>query len=152
VKYFGVATLFVAGLATFSGCAQKGCTDDTADNYDADATEDDGTCIPARDKFIGSYSVQEACNSGNYTYNMTIVTSSAGDLKVIINNLGDFNTTINATATVNGTNITLDNATYNNATLTGAGSINGSILTITYTITDNATGQSDQCTMTCTKQ
>lgn len=152
VKYLGVATMFVAGLAAFSGCAKKGCTDATADNYDADATEDDDSCVPARDKFLGSYSVQEACGSGNYTYDISIVTSASGDLKVIINNLGDFTLTINAAATVNGSNITIDNATYNNATLTGSGSISGNLLTITYTITDNATGASDQCTMTCTKQ
>ncbi len=151
-KYLGVAALFIGGLATFSGCATKGCTDDTADNYDENATEDDDSCIPARDKFLGSYAVQEACASGNYTYTCTIVTSSTGDLKVIINNHGDFNLTINSAASVSGENITLDNATYDNRTLTGSGSISGNIITLTYTITDNATGDQDQCTMTCTKQ
>lgn len=151
-KYLGVAALFIGGLATFSGCATKGCTDETADNYSADATEDDGTCVPARDKFLGTYSVQEACNSGNYTYNVTVVTSSGGDLKVIINNLGDFVNVIDALATVSGENITLDSEIYDGRSLTGSGSINGNVLTITYTITDLGTGDADQCTMTCTKQ
>ena len=97
-KYLGVAGLFIAGLATFSGCATKGCTDETADNYDADATEDDGTCVPARDKFLGSYSCQEVCGTSDYTYTMTIATSSTGDLKVIINNFGDFTPEVNAVA------------------------------------------------------
>ena len=33
----------------------RGCTETTADNYDLNAEEDDGTCIPSRDKLIGSY-------------------------------------------------------------------------------------------------
>lgn len=150
-KYLGVAALFIGGLATFSGCATKGCTDETADNYDADATEDDGTCVPARDKFLGSYTCQEQCGPDAYNYTMTIVTSSTGDLKVILNNLGDFVTTVNAVATVDGENITIDNASYNNVTFTGSGAINGNVLTITYTATDNASGQSVTCTITATK-
>ena len=151
VKYVGVAAMFVAGLATFSGCATKGCTDATADNYSADATEDDGTCVPARDKFLGAYACQEVCGPDNYTYNMTIVTSSTGDLKVIIQNLGDFSTQVDAAATVSGDNITIDAASYNNVSFTGSGSINGNVLTLTYTATDNASGQSVTCTVTATK-
>jgi hypothetical protein len=150
-KYLGVAGLFIAGLATFSGCATKGCTDETADNYDADATEDDGTCVPARDKFLGTYSCQEVCGPDNYTYNMTIATSSTGELKVIIQNLGDFATQVDAVATVSGSNITIDAASYNNVSFTGSGSINGNVLTLTYTATDNASGATLTCTITATK-
>ncbi len=150
-KYLGVAGLFIAGLATFSGCATKGCTDETADNYDADATEDDGTCVPARDKFLGSYSCQEVCGTSDYTYTMTIATSSTGDLKVIINNFGDFTPEVNAVATISGDNITVDNAVYSNNTFSGAGTLSGNVLTITYTYVDNATGASTTCTITATK-
>ncbi len=33
----------------------RGCIELTADNYDLNAEEDDGTCIPSRDKLIGDY-------------------------------------------------------------------------------------------------
>ncbi len=150
-KYLGVAALFIGGLATFSGCATKGCTDDTADNYDAAATEDDGTCVPARDKFLGAYNCQEVCGPDNYTYNMTVVTSSTGDLKIIFQDFGDFVTSIDATATVSGDNVTIDAATYGTVSLTGSGTLNGNVLTITYTVTDLSTGDDLTCTITATK-
>ncbi len=132
VKYLGVAALFIGGLATFSGCAKKGCTDDTADNYDADATEDDGTCIPARDKFLGTYSLSGtvACPvSGNGTINptaTTVSTNSGGALKITIN-LGS----LPLAATVNGSTLTIDNQTTGGFTYTGTGTINGNLLTLT---------------------
>ena len=33
----------------------RGCTESTADNFDVKAEDDDGTCIPSRDKIIGEY-------------------------------------------------------------------------------------------------
>ena len=49
---------FVAGAILTSGCNEEtGCTNQTADNYNPDAVRDDGSCITARDKFLGVYSV-----------------------------------------------------------------------------------------------
>jgi hypothetical protein len=42
----------------FSGCRDEvGCTNRTSDNYNPDAVRDDGSCINARDKFLGIYSI-----------------------------------------------------------------------------------------------
>ena len=53
----------VIGLTLFSSCGKDepgtttitGCTDETAENYNPDATESDNNCVYARDKFIGNY-------------------------------------------------------------------------------------------------
>lgn len=43
-------------LICSSSCIRNtGCTEPTADNYNVLADQDDGTCVPARDKLIGSY-------------------------------------------------------------------------------------------------
>ncbi len=36
-------------------CVYSGCTDPDAENYNSQATNDDGSCVYARDKFIGMY-------------------------------------------------------------------------------------------------
>ena len=35
----------IAGIVYLSGCQKDGCTDVNATNYDADASDDDGTCV-----------------------------------------------------------------------------------------------------------
>lgn len=50
------ALLLVAIVAVFHACTpNRGCTEATADNFDVNAEEDDGTCIPSRDKLIGGF-------------------------------------------------------------------------------------------------
>jgi len=54
------ALLVVAcGMAiVLSGCKEEtGCTNRKADNYNPDAVRDDGSCINARDKFLGVYRI-----------------------------------------------------------------------------------------------
>lgn len=46
----------VAAALTITSCVKKrGCTSSYADNYDPDATQDDDTCVPTRDKFVGTF-------------------------------------------------------------------------------------------------
>lgn len=66
----------VAGfcLSMVSSCTpNRGCTEATADNYDLNADEDDGTCIPSRDKLIGNY---------RYTRTYTDVVSGGDSIDV----------------------------------------------------------------------
>jgi len=49
------AFLIVVLFGTWACTPNRGCIEATADNFDAAAEENDGTCIASRDKMIGSY-------------------------------------------------------------------------------------------------
>lgn len=102
---------------------------------------------PDRDKFIGTYNVNENCTSGTYSYSITISESSSDEDAVVISNFGDYG--INARADVNGDNLNI-NDTQDGVTVSGSASINGSTLTIIYTA--SVAGFTDECTKTCIKQ
>lgn len=138
-----------------------GCSDECDDvNCRNGGTCDDGVCAcPAgyigdecetedRAKYLGSYSVSESCQSGNYSYQMTITTSGAGIQNIVMGFEG-----YSLSATVNSSNITIANQTVNiqgNAiTFSGSGQLVGNILTVNYTF--SAGTESDNCTATATK-
>ncbi|MFT5020788.1 MAG: hypothetical protein ACI9CU_002191, partial [Polaribacter sp.] len=44
------------------GCEEEvGCTDRNSDNYNPDAVRDNGSCVNARDKFLGVYRAIHVC-------------------------------------------------------------------------------------------
>lgn len=102
---------------------------------------------PARDKFLGSYNVNENCSSGNFSYAITITASTTNDSDIVIGNFGDYG--VNVRATVSGDNISF-NDTQGGITFSGTGNISGNTLTIIYSA--SAGGAVDDCTMTCLKQ
>ncbi len=58
--------LLCAGLMLFSSSCQQdveGCMDSTAENFNPDANVDDGNCVYARDKFIGTFMGTLACQA-----------------------------------------------------------------------------------------
>ena len=52
-SYIVCAVCLITGI--WSCTPHHGCIEPTADNYDLNAEDDDGTCIPTRDKLIGDY-------------------------------------------------------------------------------------------------
>lgn len=135
------------GVSCLNGgtCANGTC--------DCDAGFEGSDCgTQMRTKFIAAYSVTESCTSGNFSYDISIVTSASGVSNVIINNFGGYG--ITATGTVNGKTLTIPNATADvqgvSVSYQGTGQINGNILTMNYSV--SAGGTSDPCTATCTKQ
>lgn len=162
-----VLAFFAAGIAavtfSISSCTVDPCKDVSCGangecvdgNCVCDAGYEGSTCATEqRAKFLGQYSVSEACTSGNYTYNVSVNTSSTGVSNIIVTNFGDYSVSVNGTVNSDGSSITFANQQVTiqgtAATVQGTGQITGNILTITYTI--SAGGQSDTCTMTCTKQ
>lgn len=125
-----------------------GCTDANAENYNADATEDDGTCVLARAKFLGTYNVNETCTSGTYNYTITITESGTSDDAIIITPFGNYENT-SVRATVSGAGISF-NDTQNAITFSGSGDITGNSLSIIYTASQ--AGIQDNCTKTAIKQ
>lgn len=139
--------ILLVGFLMLTSCNKEGCTDPLAENYSSDATENDGSCVFPRDKFIGTFSVTETCNSGNQNYDILISNSAVGTNYININNIGGFG--LNSNATVSGDNTSFDQTSVG-VNFSGTGSISGSTLTISYVA--QAGGVSDTCTMNCIKQ
>ncbi|MFT4525962.1 MAG: hypothetical protein ACI85F_002120 [Bacteroidia bacterium] len=54
--------ILIVGLG-LTGCEEEiGCTNRNSDNYNPDAVRDNGTCINARDKFLGVYRAVHVCD------------------------------------------------------------------------------------------
>ena len=102
---------------------------------------------PARDKFLGSYNVNDVCDSGNWNYSSTITASSGNEDAIIIGNFGDFG--VNVRAIVSDANINF-NDTQDGINFSGSGNLSGNTLSIIYTASE--AGLTDNCTATCIKQ
>lgn len=106
-----------------------------------------------REKFLGTYSVNESCGLGNVSYQMTVSASSSSDDGVLMANFGGFSTAVSVSGNINKSAITIPNQNIsiggNTVSLSGTGALNGTILTIAYTF--SVGGGSDNCTATCTK-
>lgn len=161
LKYTLLSVLLIGSTGTFTSCKKDPCKDKTCNNG---GTCDDGTCLCAagyegeecstqiRSKFLSSYNVSESCPSGNFTYTISITTSSQGISQVLISNFGGYGVSVNATASGSSLNVPTQQVDIsgNSATFSGSGQLSGNILTMTYTISGG--GASETCTMTCTKQ
>jgi hypothetical protein len=159
-KFFQILGVVAVSIISFSACETDACKDvncgDNGTCVDGDCVCDSGyegvNCqTEERAKFIGSYSVTEACTSGNYSYSMTIATSATGVDKVIAQNFGGYPTPIDLVGTVDGSSISFGTQSVGGGSFTANnGQISGSILTLSYTVT--AGSSNDSCTITATKQ
>jgi len=154
--------LGLSATALLTSCKKEDPCDDVV--CQNGGTCNDGSCSCAsgyegstcgtevRAKFLSTYNVTEACTSGNFNYQITITTSSAGVNRVIINNFGGYG--VSVVGSVSGSSLTISNQQFdlqgNAATFSGSGQLNGLILTISYTISSGSS--SETCTKTCTKQ
>ncbi len=60
--------LILGSLITFTSCKKKGCTDDAATNYEADAKKDNGSCVyPNTNTNSGLQPISSSSNVEGYT-------------------------------------------------------------------------------------
>lgn len=58
-----------------------GCTDEDASNYDESATADNGSCLYG-ENYAGTYAASEECTSGSYTYDQEI-TANGNEITLV---------------------------------------------------------------------
>lgn len=144
-KLISILIIALTAIIILPGCKIEGCTDESAWNFDPDATSDDGTCV-YKSLLSGTYNVNESCNSGgNYQYSMAI---SVNYPNIIITNFGDWG--FNVTGTISAGNIIIPDqqvsafgSTFNLSNVSGT--CNTGTFSITYTISDGT--NSGTCTM-----
>ncbi|MDC0304037.1 hypothetical protein OAL15_03400 [Flavobacteriales bacterium] len=143
--------IFFLSVVLLASCKNEGCTDFGAENYDPEATINDGSCILTRDKFLGQFQVSSDCFSDNYS---RTISATQNEYIVVITNLAD--TLGDVEARVFGENITIDTQTIENLiTIEGAGVYTeDNAISITYRIRDYRLGTEiiHDCMEWCTKQ
>lgn len=154
---FGGAILFAATVFTNYSCNSvvKGCTNPKDDNYNASATEDDGTCDEdaTTGKFAGTYLVNETCpGSGNDSYNITITQSASTDYQVLISNFaGVFTNNVIGGISQNSLTIASQEPDNDDFLVEASGTLNSNTLNYSYKVTNNL-GIETTCQCTATKQ
>ncbi len=116
--------------------------------------EGDSCQIESRAKFLGTFSVVDACSaSGGASYTSIVAESGAAIDRVLISNFWD-SFTNSVIGTINGSTITIatQEPDGDGFTVTGTGTISGNIITMNYSVTDTSNGDTDVCQSTWTKQ
>ena len=164
-----LAALAIGSMTLLNSCAKDLCKDIVCENG-GNCVEGDCDCLAGyegtscetemRTKFIGTYSVTDACVASGY--NVQIQTSSAGVTNIVITNFGSYlcsGEAPNVVAIVNGRDLTIEEQTFcpNDAfTIKGTGSINesGTTITLNYdgTKPPSEGGGTYNCSVTMNKQ
>lgn len=153
---FGGAIIFAATVFTNYSCNSvvKGCTNPKDDNYNAAATEDDGTCDEAAttNKFVGNFLVNETCPGGNSTYNIAISKSSSTSYQILVGNFAEvFSNNVIASISQNSLTIASQEPDNDDFLVEGSGTITNNTLNYSYKVTNNL-GIETTCQCTATKQ
>lgn len=140
LRIFGFAALVAVGAVSMNSCGKtKGCMTAADDNYDALATEDDGSCDEAgtSGKFVGNWTG----TPGAYPFNVSIGTADDYMINVstnfgLVDGSGNQLTPANLNNwTVVKNQATLSSATLYNGTVSGTVSyVSASSMSVTYTI------------------
>ena len=148
-----LAFLAIVSISVFAtSCQKEGCTNAYAENYDADANEDDGSCILERDKFLGTYTATRSCvYESDSTYSVTVI-EGPNDNEIVLKNIFGWNE--NLRARVSGSEIEFVDE-HLDVTFDGTGYLAGTELIVSYTVCETfyyPCNDPDECTSTCVRQ
>ena len=107
-----------------------------------------------REKFIGTYSMSDACSvNGSDTYTVSITASSTDENKIVIDDLWFFSNTVTATVDGNSLLISRQEPDGDDFEVQGNGTYSsGGIISLNYTVTETNSNDNDVCQGTLTKQ
>ncbi len=142
-------SLLFCSLFLWTGCAEEGCTNPIAENYNPDAAEDDFSCILPRDKFLGTYNVTENCDGDTEMYTFFITASTSDETVVEITNFHGIGAVVQGMIEGNSITITSSNTS---STIDGDGSISGNTLSLEYSVQVLDTSSPDECEVTAVKE
>ncbi|HAP68699.1 MAG TPA: hypothetical protein DCR04_03070 [Flavobacteriales bacterium] len=146
-----LTTLIALGLASCSpdACEKVTCLNDgICESGECACTsgfEGPNCATEQRQAFVGTYSVTESCNLGDFYYDITISADSETLTEITLSNLGDFDFEI--TGVVNGTSVSFTNQTGNGSSVNGTGELRNGTLTIEYTLVTSSS-QTLTCSLT----
>lgn len=114
--------------------------------------EEEPTPADARDPFVASWNCNENSSQiGNTPYVVHINKSTSNTSQVLIENFYNIGFSYKAVATIDGSNLTIAQQTYNGNQLHGSGTKTGAnTITMTYYMNNGST--IDTCTATLTRQ
>lgn len=147
-KNLFILSISILCLLVVVGCEKKrGCTNTFSDNYDPEATQDDDTCIPTRDKFVGVYDGYGTILVGPDTLvpydqvGLNVVDSTAQGQDGLIIGISNFDAQLYAlTATVTGTyNFLINYQELGVYGYWGDGNINGRVIELNMARTEEIT-------------
>ncbi len=147
-KNLFIISISILCLAVVVGCEKKrGCTDSFSDNFDPEAVQDDDTCIPTRDKFVGEYDGYGTIEIGPDTLvsydqvGLNVVDSTAQGQDGLIIGISNFDAQLYAlSATVTGTyNFMINYQELGDYAYWGDGNINGRVIELSMTRTEEIT-------------
>ncbi len=147
-KNLFIISISILCLAVVVGCEKKrGCTDSFSDNFDPEAVQDDDTCIPTRDKFVGEYDGYGTIEIGPDTLvsydqvGLNVVDSTAQGQDGLIIGISNFDAQLYAlSATVTGTyNFMINYQELGDYAYWGDGNINGRVIELNMTRTEEIT-------------